>query len=55
MKKEKLKMPKGIGYGKKAVAKYGKKAVAKMIKKIGRDNVSMKTKKSKSKSKKVGK
>jgi hypothetical protein len=25
-------MPKGIGYGKKAVAKYGKKAVAKMIK-----------------------
>jgi hypothetical protein len=38
-------MPKGIGYGKKAVAKYGKKAVAKMIKKIGRDNVSMKTKK----------
>lgn len=24
-------MPKGIGYGKKAVAKYGKKAVAKMI------------------------
>lgn len=32
MKKEKLKMPKGIGYGKKAVAKYGKKAVAKMVK-----------------------
>lgn len=25
-------MPKGIGYGKKAVSKYGKKAVAKMIK-----------------------
>ncbi len=25
-------MPKGIGYGKKAVAKYGKRAVAKMIK-----------------------
>lgn len=25
-------MPKGIGYGKKAVAKYGKKAVAKMLK-----------------------
>jgi hypothetical protein len=25
-------MPKGIGYGKKAVAKYGKKAVVKMIK-----------------------
>jgi hypothetical protein len=40
-------MPKGIGYGKKAVAKYGKKAVARMIKKIGRDNVVMKTKKSK--------
>ena len=39
-------MPKGIGYGKKAVAKYGKKAVAKMISKVGRDNVSMKTKKS---------
>jgi hypothetical protein len=27
-------MPKGIGYGKKAVAKYGKKAVAKMVKKM---------------------
>jgi hypothetical protein len=38
-------MPKGIGYGKKAVAKYGKKAVAKMVKKIGRDNVRMKNKK----------
>ena len=38
-------MPKGIGYGKKAVAKYGKKAVAKMVKNIGRDNVRMKTKK----------
>jgi hypothetical protein len=25
-------MPKGIGYGKKAIKKYGKKAVAKMIK-----------------------
>jgi hypothetical protein len=25
-------MPKGIGYGKKAVAKYGKRKVAKMIK-----------------------
>jgi hypothetical protein len=25
-------MPKGIGYGKKAVAKYGKKAVSKMLK-----------------------
>jgi hypothetical protein len=25
-------MPKGIGYGKKAVKKYGKRAVAKMIK-----------------------
>jgi hypothetical protein len=28
-------MPKGIGYGKKAVAKYGKTAVAKMRKAKG--------------------
>jgi hypothetical protein len=29
-------MPKGIGYGKKAVAKYGKKAVEKMKKAKGK-------------------
>ena len=35
IKKEVNRMPKGIGYGKKAVAKYGKKKVEKMRKAKG--------------------